>query len=321
MDETKTELLSIVVPAYNEEEVLQEFHQRLTAVLSGIQMNPEIIYVNDGSNDKTFEVMSKLRDMDSRVAILDLSRNFGKEIALSAGLQKANGDAVVIIDADLQHPPELIQEFIKEWKNGYDVVYGKRIDRSDETVLKKVTSYIFYRFIQQMAKVKIPENSGDFRLLSRRAVNAINSLQESHRFMKGLFAWIGYPQKAIVYKVEPRKAGKTKWSYWGLWNLAIEGITSFSTIPLRISTVIGIITALGSFLYGLYLIMITLIYGNPVPGYPSLIVLILFLGGVQLVSIGVMGEYLGRVFNETKQRPLYFVNNYLPSRQEGDELK
>jgi polyisoprenyl-phosphate glycosyltransferase len=321
MGEEKTELLSIVVPAYNEEEVLEEFHQRLVNVLSGLRINFEILYVNDGSTDGTLKVLNKLREIDGHVAILDLSRNFGKEIALSAGLQNAGGDAVVVIDADLQDPPELIPEFIKEWKNGFDVVYGKRIERSGESIPKKITAYLFYRFVQKLGRVKLPEDTGDFRLLSRRAVNALNSIKEYHRFMKGLFAWIGYPQKAVLYKRDPRKAGKTKWNYWGLWNLAIEGITSFTIIPLKLSTYIGIITAFGAFIFGIFMIIDTLFFGNPVAGYPSLIVIILFLGGIQLLSVGVLGEYLGRIFNETKQRPLFFVNTYLPSRQKSEILR
>ena len=210
----------------------------------------------------------------------------------------------------------MILDCIREWKNGYDVVYGKRSERSGDSVFKRSTAHLFYRLIHKLGPVKVPEDAGDFRLLSRRAVNAINSMKEHHRFMKGLFAWIGYPQKAVLYKRDSRQAGKTKWNYWGLWTLAIEGITSFSTIPLKISTYLGMATAFGSFIYGLYMILDTLIYGNPVAGYPSLIVIMLFLGGVQLISIGVMGEYLGRIFNETKQRPLFFVNEYLPRRQE-----
>jgi glycosyltransferase involved in cell wall biosynthesis len=311
----KQELLSIVVPAYNEQEVLPEFHRRVSDVLSGIAMDAEFVYVNDGSSDNTLQVLHGLSEKDDRVAVVDLSRNFGKEIALTAGLHKANGDAVVVIDADLQDPPELIPQLIAEWKNGYDVVYAKRVARSGETMLKKATAHAFYRLMQHVSRVRIPEDTGDFRLLSRRAVNALNSLNEYHRFMKGLFAWIGYPQKAITYERDPRHAGQTKWNYWKLWNFAIEGITSFTTAPLRIATYIGLLTAVGAFVYGTYMIVDTLLYGNPVAGYPSLIVIILFLGGVQLTAIGVIGEYLGRIFNETKQRPLYFVNEYRPSRQ------
>lgn len=309
------ELLSIVIPAYNEQEVLPEFHRRVTEVLSGISMDAEFVYVNDGSSDSTLQVLHGLCEKDERVAVVDLSRNFGKEIALTAGLHKANGDAVVVIDADLQDPPELIPKLLEEWRNGYDVVYAKRMARSGETLLKKATAHVFYRFMQQIGRVKIPEDTGDFRVLSRRAVNALNTLNEYHRFMKGLFAWIGYKQKAVIYQRDPRFAGETKWNYWKLWNFAIEGITSFTTAPLRIATYIGLLTALGAFAYGTYMIIETLLYGNPVAGYPSLIVIILFLGGVQLTAIGVIGEYLGRIFNETKQRPLYFVNEYLPARQ------
>ncbi|MCK4950742.1 MAG: glycosyltransferase family 2 protein [Gammaproteobacteria bacterium] len=315
MVEAKRELLSIVVPAYNEHEVLAEFHKRVSRVLSGLPMDAEILYVNDGSTDGTLEVLRDLQDNDDRVAIVDLSRNFGKEIALTAGMHKVNGDAVVVIDADLQDPPELIPELIKEWKNGYDVVYAKRIRRLGESFLKKATANLFYSFMQGLGRVKIPRNTGDFRLLSKRAVHAVNSLNEYHRFMKGLFTWIGYPQKAVPYQRDPRQAGQTKWNYWGLWNLAIEGVTSFTTIPLRISTYIGLITAICAFFYGVFIIVRTLLYGDPVAGYPSLIVIVLFLGGVQLTAIGILGEYLGRIFNETKQRPLYFINAYLPRRQ------
>lgn len=314
----KQELLSITVPAYNEQEVLPEFHSRISKVLSTIPMDAEIIYINDGSTDETLHVLNKLRENDARVAVVDLSRNFGKEVALTAGLHKSNGDAVVVIDADLQDPPELIPDLIKEWKNGYDVVYARRMTRSGETIIKKATAHIFYRFMQQLGRVKIPADTGDFRLLSRRAVNALNTLKEHHRFMKGLFAWIGYKQKAVMYKRDPRYAGETKWNYWSLWNFAIEGITSFTTAPLRFAMYIGIFTAIGAFAYGIFMILNTIIYGNPVAGYPSLIVIVLFLGGVQLTAIGVIGEYLGRIFNETKHRPLYFINEYLPRRSESE---
>lgn len=308
------QLLSIVVPAYNEQEVLAEFHKRLTDVLDTIPMQAEIIVVNDGSKDGTLELLHSLYITDERLAIVDLSRNFGKEIALTAGLHNANGDAVVVIDADLQDPPELIPKLIEQWKLGFDVVYAKRAGREGETFIKKATAHSFYRLMQHVGSVTIPEDTGDFRLLSRRAVQALNTLHEQHRFMKGLFTWIGYPQKAVLYERDPRYAGDTKWNYLGLINLAIEGITSFTTAPLRIATYIGLLTAFGAFGYGLYMLITTLLFGNPVAGYPSLIVIVLFLGGVQLTAIGVMGEYLGRIFNETKQRPLYFINSYNPRR-------
>lgn len=307
-------LLSVVVPVYNEQEVLPEFQRRLATVLNGLALDTEIVYVNDGSQDETLTILQQLHDDDPRVAVLDLSRNFGKEIALSAGLQHARGDAVVVIDADLQDPPELIPQLLDEWRNGYDVVYAKRSERAGETLLKKSTAHLFYRLMQKLGEIRIPEDTGDFRLLSRRAVNAVNSLGEQHRFMKGLFAWIGYKQKPVLYQRDPRHAGKTKWNYWKLWNLALEGITSFTTAPLKFATYLGLLTALGAFAYGSYMILKTLLVGNPVPGYPSLIVIVLFLGGVQLMAIGVLGEYVGRIFTETKRRPLYFVNAWQPRR-------
>lgn len=311
-------LISIVVPVFNEEEVLTEFHNTVNKALSALPIDLEIVYINDGSSDNTLAVINALRASDSRITLIDLSRHFGKEIALSAGLHKAAGDAVVIIDADLQDPPGLIPELIKEWQNGYDVVYARRTRRDGESFMKKATSRAFQRLIQHISKVTIPEDTGDFRILSRRAVNALNTFKEQHRFMKGLFAWIGFKQKAVNYKRDARRAGNSKWSYWRLWNFAIDGITSFTIAPLKISTYVGTITALSAFSYGIYMVIETLLHGNAVPGYPSLIVIVLILGGVQLVAIGILGEYLGRIFNETKQRPLYFINEYLPGRHAAD---
>ena len=232
---------------------------------------------------------------------------------MTAGLDFANGDATVIIDSDLQDPPELIPEFVKHWREGYDVVYGRRTTREGESVPKRLTAYGFYRLMQRVGRVSIPENAGDFRLLSRRGVEALKQLREQHRFMKGLFTWIGYQQIAVPYHRQPRRAGRTKWNYWQLWNFAIEGITSFTTTPLRVSTYVGLITALSAFVYGLWIIFQKIVLGNPVPGYPSLMVVILFLGGIQLITTGIMGEYLGRMFDETKRRPLYLVNSYEPA--------
>lgn len=310
-------LISIVVPAYNEQEVLPEFHQRIGAVLNSLPFDSEVLYVNDGSTDATLEVLQNLRERDDRVAIVDLSRNFGKEIALTAGLNKAEGDAVIVIDADLQDPPEVIPSLLAEWQRGYDVVYAQRLQRDGESFLKKSTARLFYQLMQRVGRVKIPEDTGDFRLLSRRAVEALNTLNEQHRFMKGLFTWIGYSQKAVPYSRDARSAGQTKWNYWGLLNLAIEGITSFTTAPLRLATFVGIMTAIGAFSYGTYMIVRTLVFGSPVPGYPSLIVIVLFLGGIQLMAIGVVGEYVGRIFNETKRRPLYFMNAHFPRVARG----
>jgi len=305
--------LAVVVPCYNEQEVLPEFHRRLAAVLKHIDADAEVIYVNDGSRDHTIEVMRSLAEADDRVTILDLSRNFGKEVALTAGLDHAHGDAVVVIDADLQDPPELIPELIRRWREGFDVVYAKRTAREGETWIKKATSHAFYRIIQRLTRVRIPEDTGDFRLMSRRATQALAKLREQHRFMKGLFGWIGYSQTPVPYRREPRVAGKTKWDYWRLWNFALEGITSFSTAPLKVATYIGILVAAFAFSFALFIVYRTVAYGDPVRGYPSLMVTVLFLGGVQLVAIGVLGEYVGRMFDETKGRPLYLLNHYLPS--------
>ena len=286
MQPTADPWLSIVVPAYNEHQVLDEFHRRLSAVLDKLPGRSEIVYVNDGSNDGTLEIMGRLRRADPRVAIVDLSRNFGKEIALTAGLDFARGDAVVVIDADLQDPPELIPDFVLHWKEGYDVVYGKRAARDGETWAKKITAHYFYRFIRFVGRVRIPEDTGDFRLLSRRAVESLKQLREHHRFMKGLFAWIGFPQKAVLYRRDPRYAGESKWNYWRLWNFAIDGITSFSIAPLKLASYVGLFTAAVAFVYGAYMVVRTLLFGNPVPGYPSLFVAVLFLGGLQIVDGG-----------------------------------
>jgi glycosyltransferase involved in cell wall biosynthesis len=273
----------------------------------------EIIYVNDGSVDNSLAVLRRLRQGDTRIAIVDLSRNFGKEIALTAGLDHANGDAVVLIDADLQDPPELIPELVKYWMDGYDVVYAKRTSREGESFFKNATSYLFYRILNMVSGIRIPVDTGDYRLLSRRAVGSLRQLREQHRFMKGLCAWIGYPQKEVPYRCEPRQAGKTKWNYWRLWNFAIDGITSFSILPLKVASYLGLLIALTGFFYAAFIIYKTLVYGDPVAGFPSLMVAILFLGSIQLITLGIIGEYLGRMFHESKQRPLYFMNGYEPS--------
>ncbi|MGH7847294.1 MAG: glycosyltransferase family 2 protein [Candidatus Binatia bacterium] len=310
---TKNLLLSIVVPVYDEEQVLRDFHNRLSAVLKSAALQAEIVYVNDGSKDSSLDIIRQLRSEDPRVAIVDLSRNFGKEIALTAGLDYAKGDAVVVIDADLQDPPELIPQLVQHFSEGYDEVYAQRVSRAGESPVKKGTAYAFYRIIQWASRVKIPEDTGDFRLLSRRAVEALKGIKEHHRFMKGLFAWIGFPQKAVPYRREPRRAGQTKWNYWRLWNFALEGITSFTIAPLKVASYVGVATAAAAFIFAARIIYKTLVYGDPVAGYPSLMVVILFLGGIQLITIGVIGEYLGRMFDETKGRPLYFLKEYTPA--------
>jgi glycosyltransferase involved in cell wall biosynthesis len=313
-------ILSVIVPAYNEEEVLPEFHRRLQAVLDNLDCATNILYVNDGSTDGTTDILNRLRQDDARVGVIDLSRNFGKEIAMTAGFDHAEGDAVVVIDADLQDPPELIPELVKHFREGYDVVYAQRISRAGERALKKTSAFFFYRLIQASTRVNIPADTGDFRMLSRRALDALKKLREQHRFMKGLYAWIGFPQKAVPYHRDPRKAGQTKWNYWKLWNFALEGFTSFTIGPLKVATYLGISTAFAAFVYALWVIYKTLAHGDPVAGYPSLMVVILFLGGVQLITIGVLGEYLGRMFDETKQRPLYFVKEYQPARAATENL-
>lgn len=306
-------LLSIVVPAYNEADVLRPFHRRLAAVLDALAMRAEIVFVDDGSTDRTEPLIRELRAQDPRVALVSLSRNFGKEVALSAGIDYAQGDAVVVIDADLQDPPELIAELVRQWQAGYDVAYAKREVREGESRLKRSTAYAFYRLMQRAGRVRIPADTGDFRLLNRRAVDALKQLKERNRFMKGLFTWVGYRQIAVPYRRDARFAGQTKWNYWRLWNFALDGITSFTTAPLKMATYVGLAVSCFAFAFAALIIFKTLAYGDPVRGYPSLMVVVLFLGGVQLIFTGIIGEYLGRMFDETKARPLYFVREHEPS--------
>jgi len=306
-------LLSIVCPAYNEEQGLGAFHRSVSRVMRRLGQPFEVVFVNDGSTDGTLHLMHALRARHPHTTIIDLSRNFGKEIALTAGLDAARGDAVVVIDADLQDPPELIGELIDGWREGYDVVYAARRRRDGDSWLKKATAAAFYRVMRFAGSVPLPENVGDFRLMSRKAVDAVCSLRERHRFMKGVFSWIGFPSKKIYYDRAPRSAGASKWNYWKLWNLSIEGVTSSTLAPLKISTYLGFLTAGAAFVAGLFYIAKTVFFGDVVKGFPTLVVIVLFLGGVQLVVLGVMGEYLGRVFNETKNRPLYLTNAVLLS--------
>lgn len=312
-------LITILVPAYNEEAVLNKFYERVSEVMRTLtSYNYEILFINDGSTDSTLSIIKNLRERDHRVSYVNLSRNFGKEIAMIAGLDYAQGDAVVIIDADLQDPPELIPEMINYWEMGYDDVYAKRRSRAGETWLKKWTSSLFYKILQKMTNINILENTGDFRLLDRRAVEALKKLRESQRYTKGMFSWIGYNKKEILFDRDSRAAGETKWNYPKLINLAIEGITSFTTAPLRISALLGVIISLFAFIYMIWIITKTLLFGEPVSGYPSLMTVILFLGGIQLISLGIIGEYLGRVFNETKNRPLYFVDEYNDEKESNN---
>ncbi len=309
--------LAVVVPAYNEGDGLRAFHQRLAAVLDRLELDSRVVYVDDGSRDDTWAVMQSLAAQDGRVATLRLSRNFGKELALTAGLDYADADAVLVIDADLQDPPELIPDFIARWREGFDVVYGTRDERVGESWIKRWTAAAFYRLIGRISTVAIPADTGDFRLLDRRAHDALKGLRERHRFMKGLFAWVGYRQTALVYQRDPRHSGTSKFNYWKLWNFAIEGITSFSTVPLRVATYTGLLTALLAFAYGIWVVMKALLFGDTVRGYPSLMAVILFLGGMQLLALGIIGEYLGRLFTEAKQRPLYLLDQVEPAAVDG----
>ena len=320
MNEEK-KLITILVPAYNEQEVLDMLYERLKKIMDD---NPkydfEILLVNDGSSDNTLSMMQELRKNDDRVCYLSLSRNFGKETAMIAGLDYCKGDAVIIIDADLQDPPELIPEMIKYWEEGYDDVYAKRRSRKGETWLKKFTSSMYYKVLQAFTKIQIQKDTGDFRLLDRRCVEALKSIRESQRYTKGLFSWIGYNKKEILYDRDPRAAGETKWNYKKLINLSIDGITSFTTSPLRWSAIIGVIVSIVGFIYMLYIIIKTIVSGVEVPGYASTMVVILFLGGIQLIFLGVIGEYLGRAFYETKRRPLYFIDRYNEIKETNKDL-
>ena len=313
--------ICVVVPCHNEAEGLVEFHRRLCSAMDRLaddwDADWHVLYVDDGSRDGTRAVMEALQHGSSRVGVLALSRNFGKEAALTAGLDQAEGDAVVVIDADLQDPPEVIPALVAAWREGADVVFARRRAREGETWLKRATARWFYRLMQRVGNVDLPPDTGDFRLMSRRAIDALGTLRERHRFMKGLFAWIGFPSREVLYDRAPRHAGSSKWTYWRLWNFAIEGITGFTVMPLKVATYIGVLVALLSLGYGLVIVVRTLAFGSDVPGYPSLAVIILFLGGVQLITLGVIGEYLGRVFNETKQRPIYVVEAFRPAPPPG----
>lgn len=304
--------LTVVVPAYNEAAVLETFHSRLGRVLDELPMDGNVLYVDDGSSDATWSIIEGLMARDARTGAIRLSRNFGKEAALTAGLDHVDADAAVVIDADLQDPPELIPALVEQWRAGFDVVYATRTARAGETGFKRLTAALFYRSMERLSDTRVPRDTGDFRLLSRRALDALRQLRERQRFMKGLFTWIGFRQTAVYYLREPRQAGNTKWNYWRLLNLAIEGITSFSTVPLRLATWVGVLSSLLAFLYGMWVFGKAVVLGDPVHGYPSLMVVILFLGGVQLLALGVIGEYLGRNYAESKQRPLYFIEQQHP---------
>lgn len=312
--------LSVIVPVLNESEGLIEFHRRLTDVLNLQDFDAEILFVNDGSSDDSIDVINYLRGRDRRVGVIDLSRRFGKELAMSAGLDHASGDAVILIDADLQDPPEYIPDMIAAWRNGFDVVAMQRADRSVDSLFKRVSARIFYRLLNWLSPVDIPPGVGDFRLLSRRTVDALIRLRERNRYMKGLYAWVGFNYIELPYCREMRHAGDSKWPFTKLLGLAIDGITSFSIAPLRLASFVGLLTALCALIYGAVIIVKTTVYGDPVAGFPALIVVITFLGSIQLLSIGLLGEYLGRMFLETKRRPMYLIRSaVLPNLPQQSE--
>ncbi len=311
--------ISIIIPAYNEQESLPILYERLTKLMENLNnYDFEVLFVNDGSKDQTIEIIKELREKDERICYVDFARNFGKEIAMIAGLDYATGDCVIFMDADLQDPPELVPELVKYWEEGYDDVYAKRKSRKGETWLKKFTSKMYYKVLQHVTRVEIQEDTGDFRLLDRRCVNALKKLRESQRNTKSMFSWIGYKKKEVLYDRDPRVAGTTKWNYGKLMDLAIDGITSLTTSPLRISTFIAIPTFIVLFGYFVYVIAKCFVVNQPIQAYQSIILLILFFSGIQILLFGIVGEYLGRIFNETKNRPLYLVNEYNGKREMND---
>lgn len=311
--------ISIIVPAYNEEESLPFLYERLTKLMDSIKNYEfEVLFINDGSKDKTLEIIKELRQKDARFCYVNLSRNFGKEVAMMAGLDYAKGDAVIFIDADLQDPPELIPELIKYWEEGYDDVYAKRKSREGETFLKKFTSKMYYKVLQKLSRVEIQKDTGDFRLLDRRCVNALRKLRESQRCSKSMFSWIGYNKKEVLFDRDARVAGKTKWNYKKLVDLAIDGITSFTTSPLRLATYISIPTFIILGAYFIYVIAKSCVVKEAIQAYQAIILLILFFSGIQILLFGIVGEYLGRIFNETKNRPLYLVDEYNGEKEKNE---
>jgi glycosyltransferase involved in cell wall biosynthesis len=311
--------LSLVIPCYNEEDNLDYLFERLQSVLEPLQSTYEIICINDGSKDNTLEGLIQHHQSNPQIKVINFSRNFGKEAALSAGLDFATGNAIIPIDADLQDPPELILELLAKWREGYDVVNAVRRSRRGESWLKKFTANNFYRIIGKISSIPIPADTGDYRLLDRQVVEALKKLPERNRFMKGLFSWVGYKQTAIYFDREPRKGGKTSFNYWKLWNFALDGITSFSSFPLKIWGYFGMFISLFALFYGVFLVIKTLILGIDVPGYASTIVAILFLGGIQLITLGIIGEYIARMYEEVKNRPLYLVRDSYGFKTINDE--
>lgn len=300
-------IISIICPAYNESDGIGIFLEHLVPVMDRLNQTYEIVFVNDGSRDNTLEVLLQAKKRYNNIRILNLSRNFGKEAALTAGLEHAKGEAVVAIDTDLQHPPQIIEQFVKKWQEGYDVVVGKRLSRTGEHPLKKVAAKLFYTLHNKISDIEIPADIGDFRLMSRKVVDALKQLPENQRFMKGIFAWVGFKTAIVEYYQEERVAGESSFNGWKLWNFALDGITSFSTVPLRVWLYIGVVIAAISFMFGIWIAVKTIVFGVETPGYASTMVMILFLGGIQLMGIGIMGEYIGRLYKEAKRRPVYIL--------------
>ncbi len=303
--------VSILIPAYNEEAVLKILFERLMLLINSLpNYDWEILFVNDGSKDNTLLVLMQFRELDKRINILDLSRNYGKEVAMMAGFDYVTGDCMVILDADLQDPPELIVDMLQYWEQGYDDVFAKRNSRAGESFPKKLTSTIYYSVLQKLSKIPIQKDTGDFRLLDKSCIEALRKMRESQRYTKGLFSWIGFNKKEILFDRDPRAGGVTKFNYIKLLGLAIEGITSFTTIPLRLASFFGVLISIIAFVYMCYVLIKSFIWSDPVPGYPSLMVVVLFIGGIQLLFLGFIGEYLARIFHETKNRPVYFASKY-----------
>ena len=299
--------ISLIVPVYNEQEAIDLFFQSVTQVFLDTEINIEILFVNDGSSDNTLEKLKSLAINDQRIKIITLSRNFGKEAALTAGLDFASGNTCVPIDCDLQDPPELILEMYKQWQAGFEVVLARRKERSSDTFIKRISSSIFYKIIDKLSGTHIPDNVGDFRLMDKKVIEAIRQYPERSRFMKGLFASVGFKQITIEYTRPERSAGMTKWNYLNLYKLAIEGIVAYTSLPLKVWSYIGATISISAFLYGFYMIVKTIIFGIDVPGYASLMVVLLIMTGSILLSLGIIGEYLSRIYNEVKQRPIYLV--------------
>lgn len=309
-------MLSVIVPVFNEEDVIEHFLEATLPVLEETGLAFEYVFIDDGSRDKTADILSEELNSGLPGKLLGLSRNFGKEAALSAGLEAVRGDIAVIMDADLQDPPELILQMLDGWRAGYDVIYGLRIDRSSDTLMKRSTANMFYKLFNKLANIDMPANAGDFRLIDRAVVNALLELPERNRFMKGLFAWVGFPAMAIPYERPPRKAGSGKFNYWKLWNFALDGLTGFTTLPLRVWFYGGAAISFAGFAYAIFLTIRTSIFGVDLPGYASLMVALLFFSGVQLLSIGMIGEYIARLFNEAKQRPVYILQDVIEGKAE-----